>query len=85
MLNKQSQTADNAWSFFGVGRGANNPQRETQYLLRNATHSLGTRSLTETGCGGGGGVDWIRLAQNRDRWPAILNAVIKFRVLAPRS
>jgi hypothetical protein len=53
MLNKQSQTADSGWSSFGVGRGANNPQREAQYLLRNTTHSLGTRSLTETGWGGG--------------------------------
>jgi hypothetical protein len=32
-----------------------------------------------------GGVDLIRLAQDRDRWRAILSAVMKLRVLAPRS
>jgi hypothetical protein len=33
---------------------------------------------------GGGGVDWIRLAQNRDRWRAVMSAVMNLRVLAPR-
>jgi hypothetical protein len=32
-----------------------------------------------------GGVDWIRLAQYRDRWRAVLSAVMNLRVLAPRS
>jgi hypothetical protein len=32
-----------------------------------------------------GGVDWIRLAQGRDRWWAVVSAVINLRVLAPRS
>jgi hypothetical protein len=31
----------------------------------------------EVGCGG---VDWIGLAQDRDRWLAIVNAVMKLRV-----
>jgi hypothetical protein len=31
-----------------------------------------------------GGVDWIRLAQDRDRWRAV-SAVMNLRVLAPRS
>jgi hypothetical protein len=30
-----------------------------------------------------GGV-WIRLAQDRERWWAVVNAVMNFRVLAPR-
>jgi hypothetical protein len=32
-----------------------------------------------------GGVDWIRLAQDRDRWRAVVNAVKSLRVLSPRS
>jgi hypothetical protein len=32
-----------------------------------------------------GGVDWIRLAQDRDRWWAVVSAVMNFRVFTPRS
>ena len=28
-----------------------------------------------------GGMDWIDLAQNRDRWRAVVNAVMKLRVI----
>jgi hypothetical protein len=31
------------------------------------------------------GVDWIRLAQDRDRWRAVVSAVMNLRVLAPQS
>ena len=29
---------------------------------------------------GGGGMDWIDLVQNRDRWEAVVNAVMNLRV-----
>jgi hypothetical protein len=32
-----------------------------------------------------GDVDWIRLAEDRDRWRAVVSAVMNRRVLAPRS
>jgi hypothetical protein len=32
-----------------------------------------------------GGVDWIRLAQDRDRWRVVVSAVINLRVLESRS
>jgi hypothetical protein len=32
-----------------------------------------------------GGVEWIQLAQDRDRWRAVVSAVMNLRVLAPRS
>jgi hypothetical protein len=34
---------------------------------------------------GWGSVDWIQLAQDRDRWRALVNTVMNLRVMAPRS
>jgi hypothetical protein len=35
--------------------------------------------------GWGGGVEWIHLAQDRDRCWAVVNTVMNLRVLAPQS
>jgi hypothetical protein len=32
-----------------------------------------------------GGLDWIRLDQDRDRWRSVVSTVMNLRVLAPRS
>jgi hypothetical protein len=34
---------------------------------------------------GWGSVDWIQLAQDMDRWRALVNTVMNLRVMAPRS
>jgi hypothetical protein len=39
-------------------------------------------NLMETGLEG---VDWIRLAQDRERWRAVVSVVMNLRVLAQRS
>jgi hypothetical protein len=31
------------------------------------------------------GVEWIHLAQDRDRWRAVVNSVMNLMVLAPRN
>jgi hypothetical protein len=33
----------------------------------------------------GVGVEWIHVAQDRDCWGAVVNAVMNLRVLAPQS
>jgi hypothetical protein len=40
-----------------------------------------TMDLTDIGWGS---VEWIQLAQDRDRWRALVNTVMNRRVLAPR-
>jgi hypothetical protein len=34
---------------------------------------------------GWGSVDWIQLAQDRDRWRDLVNTVMNLRILAPLS
>jgi hypothetical protein len=50
------------------------PRRRWENWIRMDLGELGLR-----------GVDWIRLAQDRDRWRAVVSAVMNLRVLAPQS
>jgi hypothetical protein len=50
------------------------PMRRWEYGIRMDLREIGL-----------GGVDWIRLAQDRDWWRAVVSAVMNLRVLAPRS
>jgi hypothetical protein len=48
------------------------PRRRWEDRIRMDLREIGLR-----------GVDWIRLAQDRDRWRAIVSAVMNLLVLAP--
>jgi hypothetical protein len=50
------------------------PRRRWEDVIRMDLREIGL------GC-----VDLIRLAQDRDRWRAVVSAVMNLRVLAPRS
>jgi hypothetical protein len=76
-----------------AGHAASMKERRGAYNVL-VGKSEGTRSLgrpwrrwedikidrQEVVCGGGGGMDWIGMAPNRDRWRALVNAVMNFRV-----
>jgi hypothetical protein len=50
------------------------PRRRWEYDVRMDLREIGF-----------GGVDWFRLAEEKDRWRAVVSAVMNLRVLAPRS
>jgi hypothetical protein len=50
------------------------PRRGWDEGIRMDLREIGLRS-----------VDWIQLAQDRDRWRALVNTVMNLRVLVPRS
>jgi hypothetical protein len=59
------------------------PERKRALGRRRRRWEDGIRmDLMETGWGS---VDWIQLAQDRDRWQAVVYTVMNLQVLAPRS
>jgi hypothetical protein len=50
------------------------PRRRWEDLIRMDLREIGW-----------GSVDWIKLAQDRDRWRAVVNTMMNLWVVAPRS
>jgi hypothetical protein len=55
-------------------RSLGRPRRRWEGVVRMDLREIGL-----------GSVDWIQLAQDRDRWRALVNTLMNLRVLAPRS
>jgi hypothetical protein len=55
-------------------RSLERPRRRWEYGIKMDLREIGW-----------GGVEWIHLAEDRDRWRAVVNAVTNLRVLGPRN
>jgi hypothetical protein len=53
---------------------------EGRWPLGRPRHRWEDNIKTDLQEGGWGGMNWIELAQDRDRWRALVNAVMNFRV-----
>jgi hypothetical protein len=61
------------------------PKERDHLVDQGVGGKIGSEWILERLAWGGGVVDWIRLSQDRDRWRAVVSAVMNIRVLAPRS
>jgi len=52
-----------------VGNLRERPRRRWEDVIQMGLQEVGL-----------GSIDWVEMAQDRDRWPALVNAVIKFLV-----
>ena len=72
-----------AYSAYGEGRGVyrvsvRKPEgKKPRERLRRRWEDNIKIDLQEVGCGG---MDWIEMAQDRDRWRALVNVEMNFRV-----
>ena len=68
------------WHVWGTGGqdfGAETWGKETAWKTQAQMGYNIKRYIKEIGCGG---MDWIDLTQDRDRWQALVNAVMNLRV-----
>jgi hypothetical protein len=73
----------------GEGRNAytvlvGSPEGKNRLEDRDADGRMGSK-WTSRRRTVGGDVEWIHLAQDRDHWHAVVNALMNLQVLAPRS
>jgi hypothetical protein len=75
----QESEEDRAYCTYGRGEGVQGFGGK----VRGIDGTLGSEWIL--GILAGGVVKWIHLAQDRDRWRALVNRVMNLRILAPRS
>jgi hypothetical protein len=61
------------------------PKEKDHLKDQGVDRRMGSKWILGRLVGGGGGGEWIHLAQDRDHWRALVNVVMNLRVLAPRS
>jgi hypothetical protein len=84
-MNKQSRTMTRGgpptWKLDEVLR---TPHRKKLITLQSIQRSFGIKLILRYDLkldgGGGDGIDWIDLAEDRDRWRAVVNTVTNLRV-----